>query len=167
MENVLVACFNVSSANQEQNKGRRGVSLKGRGAQGRLNRETSGATALGPNPLRKLVKNLKFSSEIVILEAIVKEMVNSGKRWRLSIYVVLFWFEYIRDGRACCSVEYRSKQMVMDEEKSFRRDKCSFMAVKATKPDSPAPMSCGGHHHVSVTIDNAVWIWVTSSKETE
>ncbi|KAF2561477.1 hypothetical protein F2Q70_00014670 [Brassica cretica] len=40
--------------------------------------------------------------------------------------------------RAFCSVEYRSKQMVMDEEESFRRDKCSFMAVKATKPDSPA-----------------------------
>ncbi|WZZ36857.1 hypothetical protein YC2023_020258 [Brassica napus] len=36
-----------------------------------------------------------------------------------KLYVVLFWFEYIRDGRAFCSVEYRSKQMVMDEEKKL------------------------------------------------
>ena len=34
----------------------------------------------------------------------------------------------------------------MDEDESFRRDQCSFMAVKVTKPDSPAPMFCGGHH---------------------
>ncbi|WZZ32799.1 hypothetical protein YC2023_016200 [Brassica napus] len=49
-------------------------------------------------------------------------------------------------GRAFCSVECKSKQMVMDEDESFRRDQCSFMAVKVTKPDSPAPMFCGGHH---------------------
>ncbi|KAJ4900769.1 hypothetical protein Rs2_14720 [Raphanus sativus] len=51
--------------------------------------------------------------------------------------------------RGFCSVECRSKQMVMDEEESFRRENCSFMAVKATKPDSPAPTSSGlggGHH---------------------
>ncbi|KAF8105596.1 hypothetical protein N665_0157s0165 [Sinapis alba] len=49
--------------------------------------------------------------------------------------------------RAFCSVECRSKQMIMDEEESFRRENCSFMAVKATKPDSPAPTSSGGGHH--------------------
>ncbi|KAJ0253892.1 FCS-Like Zinc finger 15 [Hirschfeldia incana] len=51
--------------------------------------------------------------------------------------------------RAFCSVECRSKQMIMDEEESFRRENCSFTAVKATKqPEfSPAPTSSGGGHH--------------------
>ncbi|CAH2044670.1 unnamed protein product [Thlaspi arvense] len=46
--------------------------------------------------------------------------------------------------RAFCSVECRSKQMVMDEEESLRRENFSFMAVKTTETDSPAPS--GGHH---------------------
>ncbi|CAN6993600.1 unnamed protein product [Brassica oleracea var. botrytis] len=61
--------------------------------------------------------------------------------------VFWFWFEYVRGDKAVCSVECRSKQMVMDEEESFRRYNCSFMVVKATKLDSPAPMSSGGGHH--------------------
>ncbi|XP_010440169.1 PREDICTED: uncharacterized protein LOC104723484 [Camelina sativa] len=44
--------------------------------------------------------------------------------------------------RAFCSVECRSKQMVMDEDESFRRDYSSFMDVNTTtkksKSDSPA-----------------------------
>ena len=47
----------------------------------------------------------------------------------------------------------------MDEEESFRRDNCSFMAVKATQPDSPAPMSCGGHHrHCRLTCLILIYI---------
>ncbi|KAG2261106.1 hypothetical protein Bca52824_068185 [Brassica carinata] len=49
--------------------------------------------------------------------------------------------------RAFCSVECRSKQMIMDEEESFRRENCSFTAVKAKKPDSPAATASGGGHH--------------------
>ncbi|XP_010482194.1 PREDICTED: uncharacterized protein LOC104760895 [Camelina sativa] len=47
--------------------------------------------------------------------------------------------------RAFCSVECRSKQMVMDEEESFRREYSSFMDVNTTKksksdyPASTAP----------------------------
>uniref|UniRef100_A0A1J3ERY2 FLZ-type domain-containing protein n=1 Tax=Noccaea caerulescens TaxID=107243 RepID=A0A1J3ERY2_NOCCA len=46
--------------------------------------------------------------------------------------------------RAFCSVECRSKQMIMDEEESLRRDNCSF----TTKSESPAPATSpsGGHH---------------------
>lgn len=71
----------------------------------------------------------------------------------LTCLVLMLWFccgfKYVRGDRGFCSVECRSKQMVMDEEESFRRENCSFMAVKATKPDSPAPTSSGlggGHH---------------------
>ncbi|KAG7605444.1 FCS-Like Zinc finger 15 [Arabidopsis thaliana] len=40
--------------------------------------------------------------------------------------------------RAFCSVECRSKQMIMDEEESLRREYCSLMDVKKKKFDSPA-----------------------------
>ncbi|CAN7101762.1 unnamed protein product [Brassica rapa subsp. narinosa] len=52
-----------------------------------------------------------------------------------------------KSDRGFCSVECRSKQMVMDEEESFRRENCSFMAVNKTKSDSPAPASSGGGLH--------------------
>ncbi|KAG7537203.1 Zf-FLZ domain [Arabidopsis suecica] len=40
--------------------------------------------------------------------------------------------------RAFCSVECRSKQMIMDEEESLRREYCSLMDVKKKKSESPA-----------------------------
>ncbi|CAA7053697.1 unnamed protein product [Microthlaspi erraticum] len=50
--------------------------------------------------------------------------------------------------RAFCSVECRSKQMIMDEEESLRRENCSFTSVKTTRSDSPATATSpsGGHH---------------------
>ncbi|CAE6230038.1 unnamed protein product [Arabidopsis arenosa] len=40
--------------------------------------------------------------------------------------------------RAFCSVECRSKQIIMDEEESLRREYCSLMDVKKKKSESPA-----------------------------
>lgn len=62
-----------------------------------------------------------------------------------------------RGDKGFCSVECRSKQMVIDEDESFRRENCSFMAVKATKPDSPAPTSSGGSPPWSEKLSQAVF----------
>ncbi|CAH8298713.1 unnamed protein product [Eruca vesicaria subsp. sativa] len=51
--------------------------------------------------------------------------------------------------RAFCSVECRSKQMIMDEEESFRRENCSFVDVEKEKIESHpvTETSSGGGHH--------------------
>ncbi|CAF1701896.1 unnamed protein product [Brassica oleracea var. botrytis] len=50
--------------------------------------------------------------------------------------------------------------MVMDKEESFRRDNCSFMAVKAMKLDSPAPTFSGGGHHRHCTLTCLILIYI-------
>ncbi|ESQ32379.1 hypothetical protein EUTSA_v10005101mg [Eutrema salsugineum] len=47
--------------------------------------------------------------------------------------------------KAFCSEECRSKQMIMEEEESLRRENCSFMAVKTTTMSDPPASTSGGH----------------------
>lgn len=57
---------------------------------------------------------------------------------------MFLFLNVFRGDRAFCSVECRSKQMIMDEEveeESLTRENCSFTAVKTTTSDS----SSGGH----------------------